>query len=230
MKYQFFGDTHGETHWKQLLDPECIQVFLGDYFSPYRGQSYETCKANLIDILMHKTQHPETVLLLGNHDIEAYVGEAYSRHDYQHAQEIHQMFELNKHNFQIAFAAGDYLITHAGVTKEWKDRKIPDAEINPQSLAAAINELWNSSKYSAFDFESNASPFDCYGETERHGPMWIRWTPLCKHNVFKGTPYKQIVGHTVDPDFKYCPNKADWNLICIDCMAYQPKSLILDIE
>ena len=34
MKYQFFGDTHGEVHWKQLLDPECIQVFLGDYFSP----------------------------------------------------------------------------------------------------------------------------------------------------------------------------------------------------
>lgn len=230
MKYQFFGDTHGEVHWRQLIDPECIQVFLGDYFSPYRGQSYETCKSNLIDILMYKTQHPDTILLLGNHDIEAYVGEAYSRHDYQHAQEIFQMFELNKNNFQIAAAIGDYLITHAGVTKEWKDRRIPDADINPQSLASAINQLWADKKYSAFSFEGNAEYWDTYGETSRQSPMWIRWKQLCQHNVFKGTPYKQIVGHTVDPDFKYCPNKADWNLICIDCMAYQPKSLILDIE
>lgn len=230
MKYQFFGDTHGETHWKDLLNPECIQVFLGDYFSPYKLQTYEQCKNNLLEILNYKNYHPETILLLGNHDIETYVGEVYSRHDYEHAKEIFQMFELNKDNFKIAAAIGDYLITHAGVTKEWKDRRLPDVEINPQSLAEAINNLWNSKLYSAFDFKSNASVFDCYGETERHSPVWIRWKQLCQHNVFKGTSYKQIVGHTVDPDFKYCPNKADWHLICIDCMAYQPKSLILDIE
>jgi predicted MPP superfamily phosphohydrolase len=205
-------------------------VFLGDYFSPYRGQSYETCKSNLIDILMYKTQHPDTILLLGNHDIEAYVGEAYSRHDYQHAQEIFQMFELNKNNFQIAAAIGDYLITHAGVTTEWKDRRIPDVEVNPQNLASAINQLWLDGKYFMFDFNHNGSYSDYYGTSPQQGPLWVRWNTLCQHNVFKGTPYKQIVGHTVEPDFRYCPNKSEWNLICIDCMAYQPKSLILDIE
>lgn len=70
MKYQFFGDTHGETHWKELLDPECIQVFLGDYFSPYRGQTYEQCRDNLLEILQYKAEHPETILLLGNHKIK----------------------------------------------------------------------------------------------------------------------------------------------------------------
>lgn len=230
MKYQFFGDTHGETYWKTLLDPEAIQVFLGDYFSPYREQSYEQCKNNFLEIINLKESKPETILLIGNHDEDHWhIREGYSRFDFYNVEKISSLFESNKDKFQVAFAVGDYLVTHAGVTQEWKEKRLPYVEITPQSLAEGINQLWLNGKYSAFNFQDNASYFDYYGETERHGPMWIRWKQLCKHNVFKKTSYKQIVGHTVDPEFKYSPNKSNWNLICIDCMAYKPNSLILEI-
>lgn len=231
MKYQFFGDTHGEVHWKQLIDPECIQVFLGDYFSPYRGQSYEQCRDNLLEILQFKQEHPKTILLLGNHDEDHWhIQEHYSRFDSIHVYNIMNLFEQYKDQFQVAFAIGDYLVTHAGVSSVWREKRIPNAKNTPESIASAINELWLSGNYNAFDFNHNADRWDCYGESVQHGPMWIRWKTLCQWNTFKGTPYKQIVGHTVEPDFRYCPNKTEWNLICIDCMAYQPKSLILDIK
>lgn len=230
MKYQFFGDTHGETYWKNLIDPKCIQVFLGDYFSPYKSQSYEDCKINLVNILLYKSQHPETVLLLGNHDVEGYVKENYSRHDFEHAVEIHKIFELNKQHFQIAHSIGNYLITHAGVTSKWKENYLSEVNNTPKDLAEAINNLWKSGNYKSFDFRHNCDRWDSYGESVQQGPLWVRWNTLCKNNVFKKTEYKQIVGHTVDRDFKYSPNKSDWNLICIDCMAYKDKSLILDID
>jgi len=230
MKYQFFGDTHGETHWKELVNPECIQVFLGDYFSPYRGQSFEQCMNNFMEILKFKEDHPETILLLGNHDEDHWhIQEHYSRFDPEHVDIISQVFEEEKEKFQVAVAIGNYLVTHAGVSKEWCNRILPDVEINPQSLAEAINKKWLDGKYTVFDFRHNSTGWDCYGTSEIQGPMWLRWNTLQSHNVFKKTPYKQIVGHTVDADFRYSPNKKEWNLICIDCMAYQGKSLILDI-
>lgn len=230
MKYQFFGDIHGETHWKKLIDPDCIQVFLGDYFSPYKLQTYEECRKNFLDIIQLKVEKPETVLLIGNHcEDHWHIMEGYSRQDTIHINEIHNLYENNKDKFQVAFAVRNYLITHAGVSKEWKEKRIPEAIVTPESLAKAINKLWLSGNYNAFDFSHNSDLWDYYGESVQHGPMWIRWNTLCSHNVFKDTPYKQIVGHTVDSDFKYYPNKADWDLICIDCMAYQGKSLILDI-
>lgn len=230
MKYQFFGDIHGETSWKDLLDPEATQVFLGDYFSPYKLQTFEQCRDNFLDILVLKNEKPETILLLGNHDEDHWhIMEEYSRFDYLHVDQIWQLFEGNKDKFQIAYAIGDYLITHAGVTKEWKDKYLPDVNITPKDLADSINSLWLSGKYTAFNFEDNCSPFDCYGTSSTHGPLWVRWNTLCEHNVFKQTYYKQIVGHTIDKDFKYSTNKSSWNLVCIDCLAFQNKSLILDI-
>lgn len=231
MKYQFFGDIHGETCWKDLLDPTCIQVFLGDYFSPYKLQTYEQCVNNFLDILELKKDKPDTVLLIGNHcEDHWHIREGYSRHDYKHVNDISNLYETNKESFQLAFATGDYLITHAGVTNRWKEKYLKDTPITPQDLANGINQLWLNQKYYAFDFKHNSDYWDYYGESVQHGPLWVRWKTLCSWNVFKGTPYKQIVGHTVDKDFRYCANKADWHLICIDCLAFQPKSLILDID
>ena len=229
MKYQFFGDTHGEKHWESLLDESCIQVFLGDYFSPYRNYSYDECKDNFLKILKLKEQKPETILLLGNHDVEGYVQENYSRHDYENQYEILKSFNDNEDKFQVAFSTGNYLITHAGVSLEWKNKWLSETNINPQDLSSAINELWNNKIYRAFDFNHNSLYGDYCGTSYTHSPMWIRWNTLCSNNIFKKTPYKQIVGHTVEPDFRYSPNKKDWDLICIDCMAYNGKSLILDI-
>ena len=230
MKYQFFGDIHGETCWKNLLDPTCIQVFLGDYFSPYRHYSYVDCKNNFLDIINLKKEKPETILLIGNHDEDHWhIRERYSRFDLAHVNDISDLFTQHRKYFQIAFAVDKYLVTHAGVSTIWKNRWLPDVAVTPQDLAEAINKLWLSNKYSAFDFEHNSNYWDCYGESAQHGPLWIRWKTLQNNNVFENSQFKQIVGHTLGDDFRYSPSVSNWNLVCIDFLTYYKESLILDI-
>ena len=195
MKYQFFGDTHGETHWKDLLDTSCVQVFLGDYFSPYKLWTQTDCLNNFLEILELKKNKPETVLLYGNHDFDILYTEGYSRLDFKNIKFNRQLFQENSDKFQIAFSVGDYLVTHAGVSTFWKELYLPDICNTPKDIATAINNLWLSMKSTPFDFNSNCAPHDNYGYSPTHGPLWIRWDTLRKCNVFKDLPYKQIVGH-----------------------------------
>lgn len=67
MKYNVIGDIHGRVCWKELIISNAINIFVGDYFSPYDDISFEDCKKNFLEIIEYKKEHPETVLLYGNH-------------------------------------------------------------------------------------------------------------------------------------------------------------------
>ena len=67
-KYNIIGDTHGRTAWKDLVISDGINIFVGDYFSPYVNMSFEDQLNNFLSIIDYKREHPETVLLIGNHD------------------------------------------------------------------------------------------------------------------------------------------------------------------
>jgi len=169
MKYNIIGDIHGRTCWKQLIVSDAINIFVGDYFSPYhkaftpedlqhslhacnyrlRNQMYdldtyakklkgeiqayvdsfrnqitwEQQKQNFLDIIAFKKEHPETILLVGNHDEDHWHWRSYyacSRHDYEHEDEIRSMFEQNKDLFQAAYSIENKaLVTHAGLSILW---------------------------------------------------------------------------------------------------------------
>lgn len=120
MKYNIIGDTHGRTAWKKLVKDNCINIFVGDYFSPYDDISFEDCVENLSQILDYKDKHPETILLLGNHDNEYLIKERYSRHDYENEDYIKEFILENIDYFQVAYSIENkVLITHAGVTFDW---------------------------------------------------------------------------------------------------------------
>ena len=297
MKYNVIGDIHGRTSWKDLVIDDGINIFVGDYFSPYdKTYTFEKCLNNFLEIIEFKKQRPETVLLIGNHDADHWQwnNDVYQccRHDFKHEREISEEFEKNKDFFQIAYSAGNqYLISHAGVSMLWYYRNkliVGQEDINrffmidsfidltyqnslefsnvmeayienekfkedhlyahykakyefndemlllwrdgwyvskdnkwnkienetPDSIAEFVNNLWKERDIE-FKFERNAMHGDYCGESITHSPVWIRPTELNDANIFRGTNFKQVVGHTM---FKSVTEKN--KLIFVDCLDY----------
>lgn len=122
MKYNIIGDIHGRTSWKQLLKDDCVNVFVGDYFSPYFPYPFEDQQQNFLDIINYKANHPETILLIGNHDEDHWhIREHYSRFDFENYNRIYELFEEFSDMFQIAYTTDDnnVLISHAGISIVW---------------------------------------------------------------------------------------------------------------
>lgn len=222
--YNIIGDIHGRTCWKELVQEDCVNIFVGDYFDPYDDIAFDDLMQNFADIIAFKTQHPETVLLYGNHDMH-YLSSSdrSSRYDYLHAAEIRQAFATNRHLFRgAAYAISDtILVTHAGVTREWYEKEFGTYNREkPSFVAAMINDLWANNK-GEFSFAANVTiPDDIYGYSPTHSPMWIRPEALAYHNLFAGTPYKQIFGHSQTDDITPIGN----DLVCVDCLGTTVKS------
>ena len=127
MIYNLIGDIHGRDSWKELVQDNAINIFVGDYFDPYVDYNdipFEKCKANFLEIIEYKKKHPKTILLIGNHD-NAYLHAPYDNNRYVHEykDEICKIFEENKDLFQIAYSIENKaLVTHAGVSYVWYER------------------------------------------------------------------------------------------------------------
>ena len=171
--YNIIGDIHGRDAWKRLVDDDCINVFVGDYFDPYRFFPFEEMERNFLEITEYKKEHPNKVVLLyGNHDASYLpdTDDLTNRYDQKNAIRIKELFNITKDLFEgVAYAIGnEYLITHAGVTSVWKNTYLPEiTDTNPTSMAAAINELWDKEKR-PFAFMPNYYGKDFYGEFYRN--------------------------------------------------------------
>ena len=202
---------------------------MGDYLDPYEDEKipFEQVIHNFVDIIAYKQAHPQTVLLYGNHDLPYLSScDSNNRYDEAHAEQYKMFFRETAHLFAgVAYAIEDKaLVTHAGVTKEWYEKEFgPYAGAAPSEVAADINELWAHNKVE-FSFSTNAtSRYDMSGESITHSPMWIRPWILAAHNLFSGTPYRQIFGHTQMEDIVLIEDK----LICVDCLGYVVKSFLI---
>ena len=85
--------------------------------------------------------------------------------------------------------------------------------------------MWLSGKYYAFDFYHNSHHWDTYGVSEQQGPLWIRSESLELNNVFEGTNFIQVVGHTQFPRIITYPK-----IIFIDVLGFVSESLLYDSE
>ena len=199
--YNIIGEIHGRTSWKELVDEECINIFVGDYFDPYEDIPFPILERNFLEIIDYKKAHPDNVILLyGNHDYRYLpkIAELSSRYDSQNASRIRFLLEDSQPLFHgIAYAIGEnYLVTHAGVSKPWQQKYLPDIDdIKPSKMEKAINKLWKLSK-KAFGFRANAEDWDFYGESPCQSPIWIRPSTLCYYNLYEQHEAIQIVGHT----------------------------------
>ena len=220
--YNIIGDIHGRTSWKELVQDECINIFVGDYFDPYDAIPHELLLQNFKDILSYKTLHPESVLLYGNHDLHYLIDcERASRFDRQYAATYRQVFAESKELFHgVAYAIGGHtLVTHAGVTKQWYEKEFGEYHgATVEEVAEDINDLWSHNKLE-FSFDLTTI-FDFDGESPTQSPLWIRPWSLLEHNLFIKTPFKQVFGHTQVEDI----TNLDEHLTCVDCLGTIAKS------
>ncbi|MBR6551103.1 MAG: N-formylglutamate amidohydrolase [Paludibacteraceae bacterium] len=231
MLYNLIGDTHGRDAWRQLVREDAVNVFLGDYLDPYGPEirkSGESALQNLQAIVAYKEQHPETILLLGNHDLHYLWRECYSRYNYQCAKLFAEFFRQNWHHFKMAYAIGKrILVTHAGVTKPWcKLVGIPE-DLSTEQLAAQLNQMANDDEQLQC-FTSLFCGMDSAGYSASASPVWVRPETLMENGKLINEDSKQIVqivGHTKTDNIQLTPP-----FFFVDCLATACQSLLVKYE
>lgn len=198
MKTLVFGDIHGRTIWRDIIDKEKENlgrvIFLGDYVSTHENISEEDQIKNLKDILDYKEScNIEVILLRGNHDMEAL---GYSWAECYPVFRRKDLFSKNnselKNRFltdtQWTFVDGDVIYSHAGISREWFSY-LKKSHENIESIED-INQI-----EPCEDFGFSPGPdniFDTYGDSIHQTCTWIRPTALLRCAV-DGT---HVVGHT----------------------------------
>ena len=196
-KIVVLGDIHGRAIWKDIIAKERPDqvIFLGDYVSTHENISEEDQVENLKEILKYKDEHPETILLRGNHDMQHldYDWAGCSGYFPGVAMEMENLKDEFLAKTQWIHVMGDTVFSHAGVSTKWlaaNNLKIED-----------INAL-EPSKLFGF---SLSDPEDIDGSSPEQPPTWIRPWTLAGVMI---SGYHQVVGHT---EMKHCVNLMDSN-------------------
>lgn len=122
MLYNIIGDIHCREGWKKLVREDCINIFVGDYFSPYEDVPFDKQREVFLDIIKFKKEHPGTILLRGNHDLGGYVARPYNR-DGKDTPDVNALLKEYENELQTAYSIENKaLVTHAGVSFIWYDR------------------------------------------------------------------------------------------------------------
>lgn len=226
--YNLIGDIHGRSTWRQLVKEDAINVFLGDYLDPYVADEDSVGDdeyANLQAIIHYKQQHPETILLLGNHDLHYLWDEHYSRYNGAYAARFAELIRSHWHLFEAAFAPSEHvLVTHAGVTRPWCELAGIAEGLSATQLAEAIcQRMHDEEQRHLFDVESTLLPGDNMGISPTASPIWVRPYTLLDYGALtnhRGETIYQVVGHTQIGQimqFDSC--------VFIDCLGTMPQSL-----
>ena len=184
------GDIHGHDSWKKLieLNPDATEfVFIGDYFDSFSISHTEQIHNYKEIIAWKESTDIKVTMLIGNHDFHymSECGGRYGGYSAWHAPEIGEIFRETKEHLQAAYQVGNFLFTHAGVSKEWYHDNFP----KDGNIADQINDLWSYDKRSF-----NHSGMEMYGNYDGEGPMWIRPQALRRNPL--NDSIIQVVGHT----------------------------------
>ena len=218
MKILVVGDIHGNFN-RVLAEVKRKMwffdhvVFLGDYVDSFDENQNGYPMINGFNRLMEmKAQHKGFHTLIGNHCFSYISDPNVSGHRYDFAEQYREMFMKNLDNLDIACKLGDYVFSHAGISKVWVETagindpsdfflnwaKISREDYDKMDLIEKINYVFHKEMFELFDFDINDRSY-C-GEDPRQGPLWIRPDALWANMAFE----KQIVGHTeIQPD--KCP-------------------------
>lgn len=185
-----FPDVHGRDFDMILLNAikEVDKViFLGDYWDSFDIPLTHQVSVfqNIIDF---KRSFPNKItLLLGNHDVQYMPwltpGNNVNCSGKQDSRMIPMLMEENEELFEFSTIEGNYLFTHAGVSKQWLNSISPKYG---RMYLDDINDFINSKPKELFwigEYNGGLDPCD--------GPLWAR--PF--NNEFP-EEFIQVVGHT----------------------------------
>lgn len=225
-----FGDLHGKTSWQSLLSEfkhfDKV-VFLADYFDSFTEplKNQIQCFEMVLDLV--KSNPTKFIALLGNHDM-AYLkarfnnlpkqGSGYQKTAYS----IGLRLQDNLHYFKAAYQIGNYLFSHAGITKSLFDAIVQFKQGQP--FESVIDEYIGLNQFDALFsfclFDLNFKPIHfCAKERGGNDPFsglfWAGSKELGGDNLQSVFPsIKQVVGHTRVKT----PYKTDSNNYFCDCL------------
>jgi len=203
MRLLAIPDLHGKTVWQQVAPAAYDKIiFLGDYVDDHGDHSDEEIFNNLLRILAFRQAHPEkVVLLLGNHDVHYlhYPHYRASRFRESMRERLQGLFTRHRAVFQVAYAAGNYLFTHAGVSAtwwEWMQEKAFALRLSadlplPERLNALMDSIDRRYLYGA-GF-ARQGPYPC------GGVVWADFSETCDDPL---PGYHQVVGHSPQPHLR----------------------------
>ncbi|GGG35794.1 metallophosphoesterase [Hymenobacter glacieicola] len=232
MRILVIPDIHGRTGWVPVVNNFLAGaqaadrvVFLGDYNDSFTVPD-AVMLDNFIDVLLLKQQEPErVVLLLGNHCVPYLLLPRFQCSGFRPtlAPALHILFKHHRHLFQVAYQAGPYLFTHAGVSEMWLKenglaiRVLCEMPATVDNLPAVLNKLltteegqrrlWQVSGYNG-------------GRDRVDGPLWVRPAHL-RRGLLPGII--QVVGHTPLPGISWDVKEAtQTGVVFTDCHDRQP--------
>ena len=210
MKILVVGDIHGNFN-RVLAEVKRKMwffdhiVFLGDYVDSFDNNQNGYPMINGFNRLMEmKAQHKGFHTLLGNHCFSYISDPNVSGHRYDFAEQYKEMFMNNLDNLDIACKLGDYVFSHAGISKDWvetsginnptdlflKKMNVSREDYDKMDLIEKINFVFHKEIFSLFDYDIRDK--SCVGSASFQTPLWIRPDALWPNMAFE----KQVVGHT----------------------------------
>lgn len=238
-KTYIVGDVHGRSFWKSLIeemDETDRAIFVGDYLDPYtyyEGISPELAIKVFKEVVDFAKSHSNVTLLLGNHDM-SYVASTTvcsCRTDYEHYEEIRDIFRNNIDLFKIAcciesdsqYSDGrSILITHAGVHKKWLEC-VGCNSSDPHEVAEFLNKKLKDFAESDYD-QCDSIIYDMSyishirGGHGRYGScVWAdidEFYYVEKDENAEKIDCYQIFGHTM---LSYPEPIVGKNIACVDC-------------
>jgi hypothetical protein len=194
-KIVVLGDIHGKTVWKDIIakeQPDQV-ISLGDYVSTHENVSDEEQVENLKEILRYKDEHPETILLRGNHDLQhlGYYWAECSGYFPRVAMEMSHLKDEFLAKTQWIHVMGNMVFSHAGISRVWLEENF-----------LTLDDINMLGPTELFGFTSS-DPSDRFGDSPEQPPTWIR--PMALMDVMI-PDYIQVVGHT---PVEHCFNVKD---------------------
>lgn len=214
-------DIHGRDFWKKGIEkrkPRETIVFLGDYTDPYpnEGISHEAVPEILEEII----KLPDSVLLLGNHDLSyIYPNSPECRKDtnFERLKWIESYFKDNHSRFSLTYTIHredgiDIIFSHAGLLEE-----LYNTLGNPVQVANQFNDWWKNNdpilKSELFKVGWTRGGWNQFGS--------LVWADLREH--LKKNPdqctwnnYYQVFGHTMLKKGRIASVPQN-KFTCVDC-------------
>ena len=208
-------DIHGRDFWKtpvtQVLETTGAEIcFLGDFHDPYpqeewtKGKDYlQESVDNFRQILETKKQNPERItLLIGNHDCGYAISSdiCSSRMDRKHKSELRTLFRENWELFRLAkrcdIAGKTFILSHAGIHKEWVKRVWGKIADNPGfDVVRELNEAWAEADHGILGSLGIYDRYRGWGGAHYGSPVWAdiqSWVGISPAESFGF----HVVGHT----------------------------------
>lgn len=247
MKILVIPDIHG--NWEEVIpkinnyDLSDIDkvVVLGDYVDDFtEALNGKIMIEGFTKLCNLKRKNPDKfIILMGNHDLSYLSSQRCSGYHWQYDADYRKMFLSNIDIVDIACKLDDWVFSHAGLTKSWVEKWVPE-ELPEETFYKAItkeewlnakdeigraNLLLHAGQFDVFGYDncSNGTDFWGTGDEITQGPVWVRPTALMKDPAFPN----QIVGHTEATESPLLVKNSKLKLIITDSREHN-KFYLLD--